>query len=465
MKDFEPVSTAEASFESGRVARRAFLAAAFGTAGGFFLLTKAAGASGFRTIAPSVNAATEAAPAGSPPRPTFAIVGAETPAAMAACVQGGAGEVVIQAAWSALQPGGAGTALSPSAVASLQQLFIVASAAGAAVVFEFAIHYAPAWVIAEVEPFTDQTGRTWTGVQADGDGVANWFWTAAGRALVATFLQDVTTAIGPAAMAQVTEIRVGGGPYGELHYPASPSNTGAGAAPAVSFYGFGPSQQHGKGLAAGLSVCPLPGYVPFAGGGGRAQSAAYDAQWIGWYMTGLTTWLAFLSTSLTGLGWKAQRLMVLHPGYGVRSNHTASSPGYQASVAAGEDPVTVMASYQSIANMWPWCTWIDGTDGWTPPSVDSDFAAWKKIYATALRYGKATYVRGENTSATSPPSVMDYIFDNALATVPASGYPLGVTATTWYGYRGLMWLNYAGLTSGQAAVVQLPYYQTSIQRL
>jgi hypothetical protein len=97
--------------------------------------------------------------------------------------------------------------------------------------------------------------------------------------------------------------------------------------------------------------------------------------------------------------------------------------------------------------------------------VDSDFAPWKKVYSTALAYGKAGYVRGENTSAASPESVMASVFANALAPgAPASGYPLGVTAQTWQGYRGLMWLNYAGLTSGQSGVATLANYSTLIHQ-
>jgi hypothetical protein len=424
--------------------------------------TNGAGSVSVSTLATSAVAAA-GWPAVATEQRRFAVVGATTLLAMQACGSAGVDEVVIQAEWSALQPAGAGTALSASAVSALQDQFASAAAAHLDVIFEIAFHYTPGWVVAAVEAFTDQTGNTWTGSAAAGDQTANWMWTAVGRRYAADLMGRITAALGSSRMAQITDVRIGGGNFGEAHYPDRPANTGGATPPSVSFYGFGASQQTGAGIAAGLSTCPLPGYVPFLGGGGLAASAGRDDIWIAWYMTGLTDWLQFMRATLSGLGWTAQRLMVLHPGYGVRANQTASSGGYQQSVAAGENATIVMASYQNSPNMWPWCTWIDGADGYSPPTVDSDFAAWKKLYSTALRYGKANYVRGENTSNASGGAVMDMVFANALATgEPSSGYPQDVDAGTWQGYKGLMWLDYASLDAGAPGVATMSDYRDRI---
>lgn len=352
-------------------------------------------------------------------------------------------EVILQAWWAALQPDGPGSALDPAAVAAFVAQFAAAADAGVEVILEVSFHVTPDWVIEAVEPFTDQNGRTWRGDNAAGTRVANWIWTDLGRRYVTDFLTKLTAALTPAEMGQVTHIRIGGGSTGETQYPPYPSNAGPGSAPVNSFYAYGAAMQGGTGIAAGLSACPLPGYVPF---GGQAVTAE-DTRWIDWYVGGLANWLQFVNALYLDLGWTSSRLMVLHPGGGVRDNQTIDSGGYQESVAAGQDASRLLASYEGNANMWPWCTWIDSTDNIPNPAVDSDQSAWKSVYAKAVTFGKANYVRGENTSATSPETTMASVFANAMALrAPTSGYPVGTTAADWQGYKGLMWLNYEGLT-------------------
>ncbi|MDN5274789.1 MAG: hypothetical protein JWP06_690 [Candidatus Saccharibacteria bacterium] len=353
----------------------------------------------------------------------------------------------VPASWSSLQPNGVGTALDASAIAILCQEFDDCASVGLKVIFDFNLQYPPAWVQTGIENFVDQSGNV-NDTTASGKIVRNWFWTALGRQCVADFMSKVALGLGDGRVKQVAAIRMGGGWYGEAHYPGVYS-TG------FSFWGFGASMQTGVGLATDQVVCPLPGYIPFSGG-----SDTNDSIWTNWYLNGLITWLEWYYQQHRSIGFTAE-VHVMLPGYGVRSNQAHSSSGYKQAAAYGEDPVRAIAWTMKHPDVWPYCTWLNTADGFPGGTVDSDKSAWKKIYEEALKRNKHHRMMGENTGNESTAG-MQAIFSGATygSALSTASYPGSPSITT--GYQGLIWLNYDSLTSGQAGRATLSDLATLI---
>lgn len=381
---------------------------------------------------------------------SFATINATTLAAKQACKAAGLTHHVVQAKWVDLQPTSAGQALDATALAALNTQIADTINAGLRPVLEHAIQYPPAWALAAVELFKDQAANTWTS-STPGTQVRNWFWTANGQGFVADFITKVYAGLTAANVAAIDRIRLGGGYFGELQYPhgniASP----------FSYWAFGAAQQTGTGIAASQKVCPLPGYTPFTG------TDAQDVVWINWYLGGIAQWMLDLIAMHKTAGWTCD-LMVLHPGFSVRQNHLRSDSGFRDSLSNGIDFTRMIGAYAHDPQVWPWSTWIDGTDPFAFTGHDSDQAAWKKLYSEAVVRGKHTRMWGENTGGETN-AQMDAVFVNALGKgAPASGDPYLFAApvvSAYAGYAGLMWLDYASLIAG-GANASLAHYATKI---
>lgn len=372
-------------------------------------------------------------------------------AAMKAIKAAGCTHTTIQASWGQLQPGGAGAPLAAAAVNSLKTELANAKSAGLKVMWENALHYPPAWVIAAVEPFKDQNGAVYQAAsQPSGKQVANWMWTALGQQYVADFLNKLGVALGSTLLAQIDGLKTGGGWYGELHY--APSLSGGNA-----FQGFGKSMQTGVGLAANQVVCPVPGYKPFSG------NSAHDVAWINWYLDGIGRWLSWYIAAQRAAGFTAD-CHVCHPGYGVRSNQSITSSGYQQAAALGEDPTRVMGFYVLDPTVWPYCTWMNTSDGYDPATVDSDLAAWKKIYQEAVKRNKHLKLWGENTGGENTAGMNAIFAGNANGSALSKvTYPLA-PAQGVYGYQGIFWQSYGTLAAGGANAA-LADYHSAIEAL
>jgi hypothetical protein len=116
--------------------------------------------------------------------------------------------------------------------------------------------------------------------------------------------------------------------------------------------------------------------------------------------------------------------------------------------------------YGHDPKIWPYCTWLDIADGYDPPAVDSDIAAWKKIYNAAYRHGKTAKLWGENTGSETGAQLA------AIFSGSQYGSPMGRSSWTLaggspYGYNGMNWLSYAGLVANNSAA-HLSDYQSAI---
>jgi hypothetical protein len=376
----------------------------------------------------------------------FTVLTADTDAARVAIKGAGCTHAVINVNWNAFQPSATGTT-DATAAGALTAAYAHALSIGLKPILSINIHYPPTWVLSGVEKFTDQSGNDYTDTNVGlGKAVRNWMWTANGRTYVADFIARVAAVLGPTNVGLTDGCRVGGGWYGELHYPQAVSG-----GPTFAWQGFGASMQSGTGIASDLTVCPIPGYTPFTG------TDAQDCLFLNWYLNGLVTWALWLLNQHKAAGF-TRNLFLMLPGYGVRLNQLRTSTGYKQAAALGEDHVRAIGAIMNDPAVWPYSTWLNTADGFVGGTVDSDKSAWKSLYEKSLARGKHYNLWGENTGNESD-SGMDGIFSGALGSASYAGYP-GAPPEGHY-FASIAWLNYASLTAGGANAT-MAHYATKI---
>lgn len=354
--------------------------------------------------------------------PVLGTFGISTSAQMTQWAAAGGNAIVIPVYWQAAQP----TALGPVSLSAagnngdnVVTEIAHAHAAGLAVYLELDLQYPPQWVLDQVPGFVNQAGTAYTSTNP-GANVRDWVWSAAGRQAVASF---VSRAIGDlkSVLGDVSGIRAGGGMYGELQFPIDGSSVNG----QPSYWGYGQAAQSGVGIASGETATPLPGYVYGTG------SSAQDAEWASWYLGSLASWIHWYVLQLRGAGWNGP-IYVLHPSFGLRTNWSPESAAYEQQLAQGTDPATMMDAYDSVANVWPWCTWADDTEPfWIPgDTIDSDMAAWRKLLVLAQARGLASHILGENTGGGGSAAIQQ-LMSGALAS----------------GYKGVFYLDYSYLVT------------------
>jgi hypothetical protein len=420
------------------------------------------------TSSSTATAPNSATPSGSPSStsdaaagvPVFAVIdstGTLTAAQLTQLTAAGITRIVVQAFWVDLQPTGPG-AIDAGGLAAFTTYFDRVIAAGLIPIVEHALHLPPDWVKTTVEPFTDQNGTVLTGA-ATGADIRNWFATQTGRDAVHQFLTAFTAALGPARVASVDRVKLGGGTYGELQYPLG-----------GSFWGFGPSMQTGTGLADDVTACPVPGYQPHSGDDGK------DVAFVNWYLDVILAWELFLLQALKDAGW-ACPLHVMCPSDGIRADQNRADDGWWTNAAFGVDYTRVVGSIKRDPQVWVWSTWINGPPTVSPPVVDTDQPAWASLWAAAALRGKTADIWGENTGGegdTIPNpggtgTSLDAVFANALNPgVPADGVPVQTGSSSlgpvpWTPYTGLMWLNAESLLGG-GGTADLGTLQRDIER-
>jgi len=373
-------------------------------------------------------------------KPVFSALGADTDSARVAIKNAGCTHATINANWGALQPNGAGTALDATAMANVAAAFDHARSIGLKVILSINYHYPPNWVLSNLEPFRDQFGVDY--VQSNvggGKAVRNWMTTGKGRTWLADFTTKVVSALGSTRISKVSGCRIGAGWYGELHYPEAYGSTVG----SYAWQGFSPSMQAGTDLAAGLSVCPLPGYVPYSG------SDEQDCVWLNWYLNTLVQFIRWNVELYKSLGLR-RNLWLMLPGYGVRLNVSRSNNGYKQAAALGEDHIRAIGEFMHDPAVWPYSTWMNTADGFAGGVVDSDKSAWKSLYEKSLARGKHHRLIGENTGNESN-SVMDVIFADSMGRASYAGSLSPLPSKSYY--KGIVWLQYSTLIGGSQATM------------
>lgn len=374
----------------------------------------------------------------------WAILQADTDAKRVSAKAIGCTHAIVSANWTELQPTATGT-IDATVMARVTAAYDHCESIGLGVIMAIGLQYPPSWVKSGVEPFKDHLGNQYLNTStSDGKAVRNWIWTQTGRNYLSDLWTRFAASLGPTRVAKTYGVRLGGGWYGELHYSESVSGSGT-----LAWQGYGASMQLGTDLASDLTVCPLPGYIPY----GTGSTDANDSIWLNWYLNGLVTFGLWQIAQFKALGF-TKNLYMLQPGYGVRSNQTRTNAGYKQAAALGEDPVRMIGAIMNLPEAQWYSTWLNTSDGFPGGTVDSDKAAWKKLYEEALKRSKHWGLVGENTGSESNTG-MDNIYAGALGSASYAGYP-GTPSTGHY-YRGMLWLDWNSLNAGGSAATLTHY--------
>lgn len=219
---------------------------------------------------------------------TFGVLGASCdPARAAAEHQAGVRVAVLQVAWDRFEP--APGAFEPGYIAELNGRAQACRAAGLKIVLGIGLNFAPEWVRAL--PGATYVGRSG---QPPANREIDLVYSGAVRRAVSAYLTRLASDVG---FAEVVGIRVGTNASGEFGYP--------GPDPADEerrFWALGPAPQDGTDLADGMSVSPLPGWIPGEPlWRGRPVTPADISAWYDWYSRSL----------VDAVGWQMEQLRTL----------------------------------------------------------------------------------------------------------------------------------------------------------
>jgi hypothetical protein len=389
---------------------------------------------------------------GSVPMQYGVLLGSETNGTLAnfqTLAANGVDRVTISPIWEFLQASSGASVTAAAEWANVKARIQNAATAGLMVDLAICYQYPPSWVVTTIPKLRNQSSEDYSGVHSSGDEIRDYIWTQAGRNAVNDFQTKVLVAIRDDAtlgFSKLSSVRgIGPGQFLEVGYPRFDKGT-----PAVSYWGFSAAAQAGTGIASDLTATTLPGYVPFAGGGGFGQSDARDLTWIAWYLNALSTFITWDIGVIRATGWTGD-LYVLHPSFGVRSDWEATSPianaptSYRQEMASGADPKRAINAYKALSKVWPYATWMEDTDRGAL-TVDSNKASWRKILDEAVAAGIGAQVWGENALTSVTNTGMNTIFS---------------TGAIAAGVHGVNWLHRDSLVSGTGPAT-LANYATNI---
>ncbi len=307
--------------------------------------------------------------------PILGLLGASTPNYGEERAEG-VDSVTIQVSWNSSEPS-QGT-FSASYLEQVQAEMTDARAVGLAVVLDPGLQYAPAWVfgLAGGTQFVDQYGDVFTGPGPSGDDVANGVTDAAVRSAEGAYLEWLGSQISPG---ELTAVRGGGGPLGELRYPDADYNGHSDA-----FWAYDDSTQ--SELPASVR-----GWTPGTGSVAQATTflTAYNQA-----IDGYGTWLD--DTLEADFGTK---VLLMLPGWGERPGGAATEEGSLLAPAStmdefneGLDWVDLLNSLSDPADTVAYTTYLDAAT--VEPTVQLEDPA---DYLASLVANTPILLGGENT--------------------------------------------------------------------
>jgi hypothetical protein len=284
----------------------------------------------------------------------------------------GIGFVTINVGWANAEPSNG--VFDTDYIGAVQAEIASARSLGLHVILDPGLQYAPDWVfqLPGGARFVDQYGDAFGGAEVSGNDVANGVTDMAVRSAEGNYLQWLGSQV-PGS--ELSAVRVGGGPLGELRYPEGSYNGHSDC-----FWAYDPSTQ---------ATSPVPGWVP--GTGNAAQATLFlDA-----YNKNLVNFGDWLDQSMaTDFGTNE---LVLLGGWGERpgvaEQETASllTLGYD-EFSQGLDWATLLPSLPDRAGSIAYTTYLDAPSyGTTPQTVDP------ADYIATLAEPLGMRVGGENT--------------------------------------------------------------------
>ncbi len=325
---------------------------------------------------------------------------------------------VVRVSWADLMTANGVT--NTSYVQQKQAEIATLRQAGFNIYVDLGLQNAPAWVHHDYANsyYQDQYGDTYTAGVDGGD--ANLVFNPTMRALAAQYIQALFTNFGT----DFAALRLGGGHYGELTYPAARFDGHTDA-----YWGFDPSA---------LASNPVPHWRP-----GQPSPNGEASAFLTWYLQDLTTYQNWQVSTVRQYYHGA--LQMLYPGFGMRPSSFsaatadnldgASSAESTGEVEAGTDYARQIAALTD-ANVQVYTTWIDCPYGNNTSLDPSDWGPVKYLAALARGRQPALPVSGENTGEGSP-ATMQFAVAQMMA----------------YGLVGMNWAFDSELYTGQYATL------------
>ncbi len=186
----------------------------------------------------------------------------------------GAKAVVVGATWDRCEPREG--FFDPACLADLAKKIRAFQAGGKFVVLDLGIQYPPAWIFKDPSShFVDQYGHAFQSTAGSGECGVNLVFSAAMRSRLSEYIHALFASLGHDFFA----VRLGGGRYGELGYPGTPSGSDRNC-----YWACDPiAQGASPGLADGVQPCPVPGWKP-----GATSLDHQDARrFLDWYMNSM----------------------------------------------------------------------------------------------------------------------------------------------------------------------------------
>ena len=300
------------------------------------------------------------------------------------------------------------------------------------IVLDLGVQYAPDWVMALPNArFVNQYGAAYIEIEP-GKNVPNVVFNQRVRQAQGVYISRLLRELG----GDFHHIRLGGGWFGELHYPPAQY-----AGQFNCYWAFDAIAQ-GKtpGLPTGLWPCPVPDWKP----GQSSANHRAASLFANWYLEALANYhdwqIAMVRQNYAG------PLAMLYPGWGVRPGQLdgaivgdldgSTSAEKNGEIGAGNDFARFIAGIRD-AKIIVYTTWIDAPFGddtkrdpgqWTP-------AHWLAYLAAANPLNLVTM--GENTGGGD-----------------AKALQRSAQRTRDYGLQGLMWAFEPQLFDGKGATLR-----------
>jgi hypothetical protein len=316
----------------------------------------------------------------------------------------------LELAWDSYEPQPG--AFDVAYAAQQRQKAASLRSAGVAVVLDVGLQYAPEWLFAR-DPnayFANQYGDRYATGRL-GTRVGNGVFDPLVRQAQSDYINRVAGDLGDSFVA----IRIGGGWYGELHYPPA-------------FYN-GHSNSYWAYDANAVAGSPVKGWMP-----GRPSAAQAQAFW-SYYTARLADYLKWQVA--TYRSHFSSSLEVLYPGWGVRPGDAAAAIGgllgggtpseANGEMQQGNDFAITLASVGD-PGLIPYSTWLEAPDKGITANGVSPIR-----YLQQLAVPRGLAIAGENSDAGRNESSMRLCVER-VRTIP--------------GMAGMMWLAEQDLVQG-----------------
>jgi len=294
--------------------------------------------------------------------------------------------------------------------------------AGFAIILDLGLHDTPAWLHQNYADsyYVNQYGERYDGGSTIDSGDANLIFNPALRAVAATYIRTIFSGLGT----DFVGVRLGGGHWGELTYPAAKVGASVNC-----YWGFDRNA---------LSTSPAPDWRP-----GQASPHGEAGRFLNFYLDALTAYQGWqidtIRQSYVG------SLMLLYPGWGIRPGQFdaavagnlggATSAEINGEVQTGTDYARQVAALRDRKAILT-TTWLDAPFG---DDASADPAEWRPVkYLASLAASSAMQPRlyGENAGQGDRAAMQ-----------------FAVAQMRRYNLLGMAWCREADLLSGRYATL------------